>query len=143
MRLPTSPISPTWWYAGLAAALLLSAGAIAASDALSWDVEAPPVASPDPAMRERIDAFEAGRTRERTSMMALKRTDGRVFYLVNAPCCDHFNYLYDADGRRICSPSGGFGGTGDGRCPAWVAQLGAAPSRSAQATDKPTAAQGY
>ncbi|NCT82651.1 MAG: hypothetical protein GXC94_05875 [Comamonadaceae bacterium] len=143
MHLPTSPISTTGWYAGLAAALLLAAGAIAASGAQAQDAQPATLAAPDPAMRERIAAFEAGLGRERSAMLAFKRADGQVFYLVNAPCCDHFNPLYDAEGRRICAPTGGFGGAGDGRCPAWVGQLWRGPSRNTPAQDRPLSAQGY
>jgi hypothetical protein len=39
-----------------------------------------------------------------------------AFYLVS-PCCDQFNPLLDARGKEICSPSGGFTGAGDGKCP--------------------------
>ncbi|MBV8036069.1 hypothetical protein [Roseateles sp.] len=138
-----SPVSPTWWYAGIAAALMLSAAAIATRGAQPRDAVPAPLAQPDPAMRERIGAFERGSTREPTSMMAFKRPDGQVFYLVNAPCCDHFNYLYDADGRRICAPTGGFGGSGDGRCPAWVGPLRQGLQRSAHASGRPMTAQGY
>lgn len=143
MRLPTSPIAPTWWYAGMAAGLMLSAGVIAGCSTQPQDARSLAISQPDPAMRERIAAFEAGSTQERASMMAFKRADGRVFYLVNAPCCDHVNPLYDADGRRICAPTGGFGGAGDGRCPAWVHQLLRGGPRGAPASGEPTTAQGY
>jgi Domain of unknown function (DUF6970) len=42
---------------------------------------------------------------------------GNVVYFISSPCCDQYNYLYDFDGNIICAPSGGFIGTGDGRCP--------------------------
>lgn len=41
-------------------------------------------------------------------------------YYVVAPCCDRYNDLLDAMGHKICSPSGGFAGHGDGQCPAPV-----------------------
>ena len=41
---------------------------------------------------------------------------GNPTYLVLAPCCDNFNTLYDQAGNKICSPSGGLTGRGDGRC---------------------------
>ncbi|WP_415659224.1 DUF6970 domain-containing protein [Roseateles sp.] len=143
MRCARSPISPTWWYVGIGAVLALSAGAIAASGTQPADAQPAPLDTPDPAIRQRISAFEVGNMRALSSMMAFKRADGRVFYLINAPCCDHFNHLYDADGRRVCAPSGGFGGAGDGRCPAWVSQMWRDPLRSTQATDKPAMTQGY
>jgi hypothetical protein len=42
-----------------------------------------------------------------------------AFYVV-APCCDRYNDLLDDMGRKICSPSGGIAGHGDGQCPAPV-----------------------
>lgn len=43
---------------------------------------------------------------------------GATAYLFYANCCDQFNTLYDAEGRELCSPSGGLAGEGDGMCPA-------------------------
>lgn len=43
--------------------------------------------------------------------------EGRVYYLALAPCCDRHDYLYNAQGEYICAPSGGFSGSGDGKCP--------------------------
>ncbi len=45
---------------------------------------------------------------------------GAPAYYMVAPCCDRFNDLLDARGMKICSPSGGLAGGGDGRCPAPV-----------------------
>ena len=41
----------------------------------------------------------------------------RVVYFVPAQCCDQYSQLYDANGTLLCAPDGGFGGSGDGRCP--------------------------
>ncbi|MCO4095355.1 MAG: hypothetical protein HEQ37_19225 [Acidovorax sp.] len=46
--------------------------------------------------------------------------DGRNYWLIISPCCDMFNYLYNAEGQVLCAPSGGFTGQGDGRCPAGI-----------------------
>lgn len=43
--------------------------------------------------------------------------DGAPAYYFRAPCCDQFNELLDAKGRRLCSPDGGFTGRGDMKCP--------------------------
>jgi hypothetical protein len=40
----------------------------------------------------------------------------RTVYYVPPQCCDQFSSLYDAEGKIICSPDGGFTGRGDGRC---------------------------
>lgn len=42
---------------------------------------------------------------------------GSRVYFVPADCCDKLSSLYDEDGNVICSPDGGIGGAGDGRCP--------------------------
>ncbi|CAF1094025.1 unnamed protein product [Adineta ricciae] len=38
-------------------------------------------------------------------------------FLFSSNCCDQFNELYDEECNRICAPSGGFTGRGDGKCP--------------------------
>ena len=45
---------------------------------------------------------------------------GQTVYYVPAQCCDRFSTLYNAAGTVICAPDGGFGGSGDGRCPDFV-----------------------
>ena len=42
---------------------------------------------------------------------------GKRVYLVTADCCDFYNVVYDENCGRICAPSGGIAGTGDGQCP--------------------------
>lgn len=41
---------------------------------------------------------------------------GKVVYLAEMPCCDHYNILFSKNVVEICSPSGGFAGNGDGKC---------------------------
>ncbi len=43
--------------------------------------------------------------------------NGQTVYYVPPQCCDQFSILYNAEGTILCAPDGGFGGTGDGRCP--------------------------
>jgi hypothetical protein len=42
---------------------------------------------------------------------------GQTVYFIPAQCCDQFSMLYDAAGKTICAPDGGFSGQGDGKCP--------------------------
>lgn len=42
--------------------------------------------------------------------------DGKRYYYFTAPCCDRYNTLCDDHCNRICAPSGGFSGKGDGKC---------------------------
>lgn len=41
---------------------------------------------------------------------------GKTVYLFSSDCCDQFNYLYDETCNKICAPSGGITGHGDGTC---------------------------
>lgn len=41
---------------------------------------------------------------------------GKKVYLFTADCCDFYNLVYDENCKRICAPSGGFTGGGDGKC---------------------------
>lgn len=41
---------------------------------------------------------------------------GKHVFLFSADCCDQFEELYDEDCNRICAPSGGISGAGDGKC---------------------------
>jgi hypothetical protein len=41
---------------------------------------------------------------------------GQTVYYVPPQCCDQFSTLYDANGKVMCAPDGGFGGSGDGLC---------------------------
>ena len=45
--------------------------------------------------------------------------DEQVYYLFTADCCDQYSYLYDDECNVVCAPSGGFSGSGDGKCPEW------------------------
>ena len=67
--------------------------------------------------RERIAAFEADPTRAGAQGILKIVYQGKPAYLFIAPCCDMFNELYDSHGVKLCAPSGGFAGFGDGRCP--------------------------
>lgn len=67
-------------------------------------------------LSQRVAVFErAPADAEAVEILALPHA-GSTAYLFVAPCCDQFNVLYDADGRRLCAPSGGITGRGDGRC---------------------------
>lgn len=116
MRLP-QPAHPTAWIAGVAATLALAALAIHAAQ---HDGTPRDTAAPDPLIVQRIRAFEQGTGRAADPPIALADPQGRAVYYFIGPCCDHFNRLYDADGRFICAPSGGFTGAGDGQCPGWA-----------------------
>lgn len=41
---------------------------------------------------------------------------GKRVFLFSADCCDKFYELYDENCNKICAPSGGISGHGDGKC---------------------------
>lgn len=45
-----------------------------------------------------------------------------VFYVPRLACCDIMSNLYDINGNLICHPDGGIAGSGDGRCPDFLAE---------------------
>lgn len=69
-------------------------------------------------LESKVDAWERQDSNvvETLSVSRLQHK-GATAYLFHANCCDQFNTLYDADGRELCSPSGGHTGDGDGKCP--------------------------
>jgi hypothetical protein len=96
-----------------------------------------PAAPPNPAIRERILAFEADARPHVLGMTSFVGPDERPVYLFTPMCCDQFTRLYDAEGRFICAPSGGFSGAGDGTCPAWVHGLERRPRLPARPGEQP------
>ncbi|SOD81472.1 DUF6970 domain-containing protein [Spirosoma fluviale] len=41
---------------------------------------------------------------------------GKTVYYLSARCCDIPSTLFAENGQVLCSPSGGFAGSGDGKC---------------------------
>ena len=66
-------------------------------------------------VEHQIAGFEAGD--ENNPVDGKVVFGGTSLYLIHSPCCDRFDYLYTADGRVFCAPSGGFTGGGDRKCP--------------------------
>lgn len=44
------------------------------------------------------------------------------YYLIISACCDGLDVVHDQRGQHICTPSGGYGGQGQGNCPREVIQ---------------------
>lgn len=116
--------APRWtlraWLAAGAAAVALLAGCASAPefDERGMDRHDP---AGDPVIADAIAARIAGRLDEPTALGAPSlielRHRGQRVWLHIAACCDRLNHLYDDQGRRLCAPSGGLDGRGDGRCP--------------------------
>jgi len=75
-----------------------------------------PIPPPKRAVQACIAAFEATSPDKRTSDIRKVLYDGKPAYLVISPCCDRYDYLYDAQGLRMCAPWGGISGKGDRKC---------------------------
>ncbi|MFQ6677806.1 MAG: hypothetical protein ACE5D0_05730 [Fidelibacterota bacterium] len=45
------------------------------------------------------------------------RWNGHTVFLVIPDCCDQYDMVYSLNCEPICAPSGGFTGSGDGKCP--------------------------
>jgi hypothetical protein len=80
---------------------------------------------PPPAVDESlplcIDQILAKAKKEQPPIQAEKVElydwNGKQVYLITWQCCDFFNEVYDKDCKRICAPTGGITGKGDGNCP--------------------------
>jgi hypothetical protein len=68
---------------------------------------------------KQIADFEAGKPVNGYKIQRVTYQGADAFLFI-APCCDRFNHLYDRAGNRICAPSGGITGQGDGKCAAPV-----------------------
>ena len=68
-------------------------------------------------LRVRIGEYEAlPADRAPLGVWRITHNGQPAFYLLS-PCCDQYNPLLSAEGNEICNPSGGFTGSGDGKCP--------------------------
>ena len=69
-------------------------------------------------MKSMIEEYERGSIESSPGVIYQYRLDGRlVYYVAPLYCCDIPSYLYDSDGKLLCSPDGGYANTGDGKCP--------------------------
>jgi hypothetical protein len=73
-----------------------------------------------PRIVEMIAKFEAAPPNRRDYGITKYLLDGKPHWLIVAPCCDQFNYLYNAEGVAVCAPYGGIAGNGDGKCLAGI-----------------------
>lgn len=97
-----------------------------AQDATTAPAWPPDIAETPPPPRESLPGWLEAKIAEwersdadTTDALSVARIQhhGAPAYIVYANCCDRYNTLYDAQGRELCSPSGGITGQGDERCP--------------------------
>ena len=100
---------------------------VLASACSSVDEPVAPEPESDFVVRDSLHATEKVDAQALARMARHVGPDGQLVYLHMALCCDQYNKAYNADGRYLCAPSGGFTGLGDGRCPAWVRKLRLSP----------------
>jgi YHS domain-containing protein len=67
-------------------------------------------------IQKRIDGISAELVWNPPASILKYSYRGQTMYLFSSNCCDQFINLYDATCNRICAPSGGFTGQGDGQC---------------------------
>ncbi|MFZ5563576.1 MAG: DUF2784 domain-containing protein [Thermodesulfobacteriota bacterium] len=68
-------------------------------------------------VKDRITAYKAGPPGNPGHEIWQYEYKGEIVYYVPPQCCDVESDLYNARGVTICSPDGGYTGSGDGRCP--------------------------
>lgn len=69
-----------------------------------------------------IQQFEAQPVANPPAFVARYQYRGAPVYYLPARCCDIWSTVYQADGTILCHPDGGLGGSGDGRCPTFLAE---------------------
>jgi hypothetical protein len=67
-------------------------------------------------IQKKIDSILAGPVLNPPTRISKYLYRGKMTYLWSSSCCDQFDPLYDGECNRICAPSGGKTGRGDGRC---------------------------
>lgn len=65
---------------------------------------------------ERIEQLKAAPVSNPPMEIWRYQYQGRTVYYLPPQCCDIPSVLLDENCNRICSPDGGFGGSGDGKC---------------------------
>lgn len=105
---------------------LLSASWLVSVWAADTSRQAGPAFQPAQVKRWIAD-FEARSSGASARRMTKYLLDGQPLWFIPSPCCDQFNYLYDAEGVAVCAPSGGIAGQGNGQCPAGIS-LAPAPA---------------
>lgn len=68
-------------------------------------------------LSEIIRQIEAGPVSGSPGVITSYEYKGQLVYYMPQMCCDIPSTLWDANGYFLCSPDGGIGGSGDGRCP--------------------------
>lgn len=69
-----------------------------------------------PCIQKKMDSIMQGPVWNPPAEIHKYDYNGKIIYVMSAPCCDFFNVAVDADCNYVCAPSGGFTGKGDGKC---------------------------
>jgi len=74
------------------------------------------------AIIQKINEIKAEAVRNPPASVWQYEYNGKTVYYFPPYCCDIPSLLFDGEGNLICSPDGGFSGTGDGRCTDFVSK---------------------
>lgn len=99
---------------------VLSSSLLASGFLVAWAGPAQPAKPPVEVPRwlvVKMSEFEARPPAEVPIEIWRITYQGKPAFFFIAPCCDRLNPLFSVSGEKICSPSGGFTGAGDGNCP--------------------------
>ena len=67
-------------------------------------------------IQKRIELIKSQPIRNPAAEIHEYLYNGKTVYLLSANCCDQYDKLLDGNCNRICAPSGGIDGKGDGKC---------------------------
>ena len=67
-------------------------------------------------IKAKIAQLQQEPVRNPPSSVSKFRSNGQDYFYIPPFCCDQFSEFYDDKCTLICSPDGGFSGSGDGRC---------------------------
>ena len=71
-------------------------------------------------IQKRIELIKSQPARNPPAEIHEYLYNGKTVYLLSADCCDQYDELLDANCNKLCSPSGGIDGKGDGKCADFV-----------------------
>jgi len=68
-------------------------------------------------LRSKIHQYETVQASQAPLQIWQITHKGQPAYYMVSPCCDEYNPLFSAQGKQLCSPTGGIHGAGDSKCP--------------------------
>ena len=75
-----------------------------------------------PCLVQMIEKIKSDSTQQLPQSVTQYTYQGQTVFYVTAPCCDHYNTVYNSNCEVIGAPDGGFTGRGDGSLPDFFKQ---------------------